>query len=89
MDSGPEFVRRYLEDQSLTTLLMMGDYHERHHVQGSGGAIFFAIFLLAMIGLWLIIARRWRDPWWRFVVYGLGFPYYQARSRTSPFVNCG
>ena len=46
-----EFVRRYLEDQSLTALLMTGDYHPRHHVQGSGGAIFFATFILAMIGL--------------------------------------
>ena len=34
-----EFVRRYLEDQSLTALLLTGDYHPRHHVQGSGGAI--------------------------------------------------
>ena len=71
-ETGYEFVRRYLEDQSLTALLMTGDYHPRHHVQASGGAIFFATFILAMIGLWLIIARRrWRDPWWRFIIYGL------------------
>jgi 4-amino-4-deoxy-L-arabinose transferase-like glycosyltransferase len=66
-----EFVRCYLQDQSLTPLLMTGDPHWQHHVEGSGGAIFFATFILAMAGLLLVIARRWRDPWWRFVLYGL------------------
>src|SRR5882724_3776336 len=66
-----EFVRRYLEDQGLTALLLTGDYHPRHHVQGSGGPILFAVFILAMLGLALIIVRRWREPWWRFVIYGL------------------
>jgi len=50
-DIAYDFVQRYLEDQSLTPLLLTGDYHPRHHVQGSGGAIFFATFVLAMIGL--------------------------------------
>ncbi len=85
MDSGPEFVRRYLEDQSLTTLLMMGDYHERHHVQGSGGAIFFATSILAMIGLLLVFARGWRDPWWRFVVYGLAVSIVPGAITNEPF----
>jgi hypothetical protein len=66
-----EFVRCYLQDQSLTPLLMTGDPHWPHHVEGSGGAIFFATFILAMAGLLLVITRRWRDPWWRFVLYGL------------------
>jgi hypothetical protein len=66
-----EFVRCYLQDQSLTPLLMMGDPQSRHHVEGSGGAILFATFILAMAGLLLVIARRWRDPWWPFVLYGL------------------
>ena len=66
-----EFVRCYLQDQSLTPLLMTGDPHWHHHVEGSGGAILFATFILAMAGLLLVIARRWRDPWWRFVLYGL------------------
>jgi hypothetical protein len=84
-----EFVRCYLQDQSLTPLLMMGDPHEHHHVQGSGGAILFATFILAMAGLLLVIAHRWRDPWWRFVLYGLAasivpgaitdWPFHQLR----------
>jgi hypothetical protein len=84
-----EFVRCYLQDQSLTPLLLMGDPHEHHHVQGSGGPILFATFILAMAGLLLVIARRWRDPWWRFVLYGLAasivpgaitdWPFHQLR----------
>jgi hypothetical protein len=66
-----EFLRCYLQDQSLTPLLLTGDLNWHHHVEGSGGAIFFATFVLAMAGLLLVIARRWRDPWWRFVLYGL------------------
>jgi hypothetical protein len=81
-----EFVRRYLEDQSLTALLLTGDYHPRHHVQGSGGVILFATFILAMIGLWLIIARRrWREPWWRFVIYGLTVSILPSAITTEPF----
>lgn len=81
-----EFVRRYLEDQSLTTLLMTGDYHPRHHVQGSGGAIFLSTFVLAMIGLWLIIARRrWREPWWRFIISGLVVSLLPGAITNEPF----
>jgi hypothetical protein len=84
-----EFVRCYLQDQSLTPLLMMGDPHTRQHLQGSGGPILFATFILAMVGLGLIIVRRWREPWWRFVIYGLAasilpgaitdWPFHQLR----------
>lgn len=80
-----EFVRRYLEDQSLTGLLLVGDYHGRHHVQGSGGAIFFATFILAMVGLLLVITRRWRDPWWRFVVFGLAASIVPGAITIEPF----
>lgn len=66
-----EFVRCYLQDQSLTPLLLTGDEHWHHHVEASGGAIFFATFILAIGGLLLVIFRRRRDPWWRFVIYGL------------------
>jgi hypothetical protein len=78
-------VRRYLEDQSLTALLVTGDYHARHHVQGSGGAIFFATFILTMAGLLLVIARHWRDPWWRFVLFGLAVSIVPGAITIEPF----
>ena len=68
---GLEFVKRFLEDQSLTSLLLNGDVHPRHHVPGSGGAFLFGTFILAVSGLVIIIACRRNDPWWRFVLYGL------------------
>lgn len=80
-----EFVRCYLQDQSLTPLLMTGDGHWHHHVEGSGGAMFFATFILAMAGLLLVITRRWRDPWWRFVLYGLAASVVPGAITDWPF----
>jgi len=80
-----EFLRRYLEDQSLTSLLTLGDYHPRHHVQGAGGALFFAIFILALIGLAIVVARRWRDPWWQFVLFGLAASIVPGAISVEPF----
>lgn len=80
-----QFLKRYLEDQSLTSLLTLGDYHPRHHVPGSGGAVFFAIFILALIGLAIILARRWRDPWWRFVLFGLAASIVPGAISVEPF----
>jgi hypothetical protein len=80
-----KFVRCYLQDQSLTPLLMTGDPHWHHHVEGSGGAIFLATFILAMAGLLLVIARRWRDPWWRFVLYGLAVSIVPGAITDWPF----
>ena len=80
-----EFVRSYLQDQNLTPLLLTGDSHWHHHVEGSGGAIFFATFILATGGLLLVIARRWRDPWWRFVLYGLAVSIVPGGITDWPF----
>jgi hypothetical protein len=66
-------------------LLLTGDYHQRHHVQGSGGAIFFATFILAVIGLLLVIVRRWRDPWWRFVLYEVAVSIVPGAITVEPF----
>jgi hypothetical protein len=64
---------------------MLGDHHPRHHVPGSGGAIFFATFILAMIGLFLVLARGWRKPWWRFVLYGLAVSIVPGAITDWPF----
>ena len=66
----PTFVRRYLSDFSLVNLLIDGDGNPRHHVQGSLGSFLIAAFILALIGLVVVIVRHWREPWWRFVIFG-------------------
>jgi hypothetical protein len=80
-----EFVKCYLQDQSLAPLLMTGDGHWHHHVEGSGGAMLFGTFILATTGLLLVIARRWRDPWWRFVLYGLAASIVPGAMTDWPF----
>jgi hypothetical protein len=84
-DAANEFVRRYLEDQSLTGLLQTGHPHPRHHIIEAGGAFFFATFILAMIGLLLIVICHRRDPWWRFVVYGLAVSIVPGAITFEPF----
>jgi hypothetical protein len=66
----PIFIRRYLEDFSLISLLIDGDGNPRHHVPGSLGSFLIAAFILAMLGLFVVIVRHWRDAWWRFVIFG-------------------
>src|SRR6266446_6803416 len=80
-----QFIKRYLEDQNLTPLLTVGDVYPRHHVPGSGGAFFAATFILALIGLVIIFARHWKNPWWRFVVYGLAVSIVPGAMSTWPF----
>lgn len=66
----PRFIRRYVEDFSLVNLLIDGDGNPRHHVQGSLGSFLIGAFILVLIGLVVIIVRHWREPWWRFVIFG-------------------
>src|SRR5712691_7456346 len=67
----PMFIRRYLADFSLISLLVDGDGNPRHHVPGALGSFLIGAFILVVIGLVVVIARHWREPWWRFVLYGM------------------
>ena len=84
-DAAGQFFKRYLEDQNLNGLLASGDVYPRHHVQGSGGVLFFATFILVLIGLVVILARRRRDPWWRFVLYGVAVAIVPGAISIWPF----
>jgi hypothetical protein len=66
----PKFIRRYLEDLSLINLLIDGDGNPRHHMPGSLGSFLAGVFILAIIGVVIVLARHWRDPWWRFILFG-------------------
>jgi hypothetical protein len=84
-DAASKFVRRYLEDQSLVGLLQTGHPLPRHHVIEAGGVFFFATFTLAMTGLLLVLVRHRRDPWWRFIVYGLAVSIVPGAITYEPF----
>jgi len=79
------FISRYLQDQSLTALLTVGDYHGRHHVQGSGGAIFISTFILIILGVFLVITTSIRQPWWRFILYGAAVAIIPGALTNEPF----
>lgn len=66
----PRFIRRYLEDFSLISLLIDGDGNPRHHMPGALGSFLIAAFILVLIGMVVVIVRHWREPWWRFVIFG-------------------
>lgn len=84
-DVAAQFVKRYLEDQSLYGLLVFGDAYPRHHVPGSGGAFFFATFILAVMGLVITIAFRRNSLWWRFVLYALAVAIVPGAIGNWPF----
>lgn len=84
-DIASQFVKKFLEDQSLDKLLLLGDPHPRHHVPGSGGPFYFAVFILVIMGLAIVLVRRRSDPWWRFVLYGLAAAVVPSAIGTWPF----
>jgi hypothetical protein len=51
-------------------MLLTGDPNIRHHVPVMG-SILVGTLALAIVGLDRVAHGRWRDPWTRYVVYGL------------------
>jgi hypothetical protein len=84
-DSAAEFIRRYLEDQSVIGLLQTGHPLPRHHVIQVGGVFFFATFSLVMLGLLIVVVHRLREPWWRFCLYGLAASIMPGAITYEPF----
>jgi hypothetical protein len=41
--------------------------------------------MLAVAGLALVVRRRWRDPWWQFILYGLGVSVVPDALTTGEF----
>lgn len=65
-----EFVRHYMDNLSLLSLLSIGDTNPRHHVAGMGSFL-VATFMLALIGLYQVLKNHWLESWWLFILYGL------------------
>lgn len=76
---------RYIADLSPTAWLLNGDYHPRHHVPGSGGAIFVATFFLAVLGLIVVVARRRIDRWWLYILFGFFASVVPGALANEPF----
>ena len=65
------FIARYFEDLNPVHMLLTGDINPRHHIPYALGSIFIATFVLAMIGIIVIIINKRKDVWWRFIIYGI------------------
>jgi len=65
------FFGHYFRSFNPWDWLVAGDPEPRHHL-ATMGSLLFATAALAYGGLVLFFTQRlWREPWWRFVVYGL------------------
>lgn len=67
-----EFIRHYAGNLNPWRLLVSGDPnpYQVAHVFGTphllAGTAAFAV-----VGICLALRRHWREPWWRFIIYGL------------------
>jgi len=68
-ENGWTFITSYISDLNPLFLLVTGDIHPRHHIRGMGG-ILIGTFILGMIGIVLILIRKQRGAWWRYVIFG-------------------
>ena len=65
------FLEHYFRSFNLWDWLVSGDPEPRHHL-ATMGSLLVATVALAYGGLVLFFTQRlWRDPWWRFILYGL------------------
>lgn len=65
-----EFAGHYLNNFSLWRMLITGESNLRDHVPGMG-SVLLPTMILVVMGLWFIARKQRRNPWWRFIVYGL------------------
>ena len=79
------FISRYFQDLSMWGLLTAGDSNPRHHVPGATGSMLAAPFILALIGILIVVARRRRDQWWRFIIFGALVSVIPGALTVDPF----
>lgn len=64
------FVTQYAIDMNPWTMLVTGEQNPRDHVGGTG-ALLLVTFVLALLGLIIVLRKHRGDPWWRFIIYAL------------------
>lgn len=64
------FCLNYAQAFSPWSWLVAGDPEPRHHVAALGSFL-AAVFVAALVGLFVVLGRRRGEAFWRFVLYGL------------------
>src|SRR6266508_1379611 len=64
------FLKNYARDFSPRSWLIKGDPEPRHHLPGMG-SLLAGVIILGALGFAVVLLRYRREPWWRFVLYGL------------------
>lgn len=65
-----EFIQHYAINLSPRNLLVAGDSNPAIHIPGMGSMLLVPAVVIAA-GVALVLFRRLRDPWWRFMLYGV------------------
>ncbi|MDT5159429.1 MAG: hypothetical protein QOH51_3786 [Acidobacteriota bacterium] len=78
------FALHYLADVNPLRWLAGGEQNIRDHLPGAP-ALLVATVGLAAIGLALVLRRHRREPWWRFILYGLAASVLPAALTVNDF----
>jgi 4-amino-4-deoxy-L-arabinose transferase-like glycosyltransferase len=74
-----EFASHYAANLNPWRMLVTGDPSTNQIANIHGvGVVLFATFALTLAGAYLIIKKERREPWWRFVFYGLAMSLVPA-----------
>jgi 4-amino-4-deoxy-L-arabinose transferase-like glycosyltransferase len=84
LTNAKEFASHYLENINPWRWLFTGENNVRDHLEATG-VLLFAAVVLAIAGLLIILRWHRRDPWWRFVLYGLLVSPIPASLTANPF----
>jgi hypothetical protein len=78
------FALHYLADVNPWRWLASGEQNIRDHLPGAP-ALLAATLGLSAIGLALVLRRHGREPWWRFILYGLAASVIPAALTVNDF----
>ncbi len=71
MDTAQQFIGRFVEELNPIQLLWRGDINPRHHIPDALGSFYISAYVLAMLGIVVILFRHRRNSWWLYLIYGL------------------
>lgn len=79
-----QFITHYAADINPVRMLLTGEDNPRDHLAGTG-SILLATFILAGLGLVLILLRQRKERWWWFVLYATVVCVIPAALTTTVF----